>query len=390
LVCLRDTAEPDDRKIAYDRSSAGMKKNILHIIDTFGTGGAESVYLQLVDRLDPNRFRSFPAVLGDGWLRTSVIALGHRPIDTRTHGSFDLGYLKQLIGLIRSYRIDVIQTHLLTTAVYGTVAGRLTGTPVVCTFHGINDVKGRQLGLKSAIVSRGASQVVFVSEYLKRELICRGLFARSRNTVIYNGVDSVRFAPRTHASLRSDLGIANDEVLVGAVGRIIHAKGFDVLLRAAHLLRQHRVKFRFLIIGEKLADDDTDSVLLQLRGALGLDRDVHILPFRTDIECAFSSMDIFVLSSRTEGFSLTTVEAMASGLPVIATASGGPQEIITPGVDGIVVPPDAPEALAQALAMLVENPSLARRLSQRARETAVRRFSLERMVKQYEELYDSL
>jgi glycosyltransferase involved in cell wall biosynthesis len=82
---------------------------------------------------------------------------------------------------------------------------------------------------------------------------------------------------------------------------------------------------RSLITGEKLADDDTDSVLLQLRGALGLDRYVHIMPFRSDIECVFDSMDIFVLSSRTEGDSLTTLEAMASRLPVIATASGGPQ-----------------------------------------------------------------
>src|SRR5690606_27923561 len=103
---------------------------------------------------------------GSGWLRDSVIGLGLQPLDTTTQGPLDVRYLKQLLALVKRYRIDIIQTHLLTTAVYGSVVGRLTGVPVVSTFHGVNDVKGRLLGLKAAAVRYGASRIVFVSEFL--------------------------------------------------------------------------------------------------------------------------------------------------------------------------------------------------------------------------------
>lgn len=365
-------------------------KNVLHLIDTFGTGGAESVYLQLLGRLDRRRYRSFAAVLGSGWLRDSVIDLGYEPLDTRTEGSLDLSYLKQLRDLVRTHRIDIIQTHLLTTAVYGSVAGRLAGVPVVSTFHGINDVKGRFLTLKSAAIGYGASRIVFVSEFLRRAIVARERFLGAKSTVIYNGVDVRRFSPRRDFTLRRQLGIADDETLVGAVGRIIHAKGFDVLIRAADILRHHPAKFRFLIIGEKLEEDATDEDLIALRSSLGLDREVHILPFRTDIERVFDCIDLFVLSSRTEGFSLTTIEAMASGLPVVATASGGPQEIVTPDSDALLVPTDDPASLARAIAVIAENASLRERLRAQARETAVRRFSLDATISAYEALYDSL
>lgn len=365
-------------------------KNVLHLIDTFGTGGAESVYLQLLSRLDANRFRSFPALLGKGWLRDAVAAAGHVPIDMQTAGSMDIAYLRQLAAVVRRLKIDVIQTHLLTTAVYGGVVGLLTGVPVVSTFHGLNDVQGRLLRPKAAAIGVGAARVVFVSEYLRDAIVARLPALRRRSAVICNGVDTSRFRPRKSTALRRELEIADDEFVVGAVGRIIHGKGFDVLIRAAHRLRNHPVKFRYIIIGEKLADDDTDQYLAQLTRELSLERVIHILPFRDGIEEVFNNFDAYVLSSRTEGFSLTTVEAMACGLPVVATASGGPEEIVQADIDALLVPPENPDALADAMSRVAMDAALRGRLARQARTAAVRRFSLDTTVSRYEALYETL
>lgn len=365
-------------------------KNVLHLIDTFGTGGAETVFLQLIDRLDPGRYRSAAAVLGHGWLRNQVCARGLEPIDMRTQGSMDVKYLRSLVRLIRERHIDIVHTHLLTTALYGGIAGRITGVPVVSTFHGVNDLHGSMLALKGTIVSRCVSRVVFVSRFLQDAMVSRLPPLGARSTVIYNGVDCRRFAPRRSGKLREELGIAADGIVVGAVGRIVHAKGFDVLIRAAASLRPLYPSMRYVIVGEKLREDDTDRTLFELRRSLGLDDVVHILPFRDDIAELFGDFDIYALTSRTEGFSLTVVEAMASGLPVVATSSGGPLEIVEHGVDAIVVAPESADELVDAIGRLVADPGLRARMSVAARSKAEQKFALDATIASYQQLYDVL
>lgn len=348
------------------------------------------MYLQLIQRLDTSRFRSTSALLGPGWLRDSVIALGLAPLSTESHRSVDIPYLRQLIRLVRSHRIDIIQTHLLTTAVYGSVAGRLCGVPVVSTFHGLRDVSARYLKVKSAAIGFGASCVVFVSNALRDQIVARTGLPGSKNITIHNGVDTERFTPRRDSSFRRELGVGENETLVGAVGRMIHAKGFDVLLHAAALLRGHPGRFRFVLIGEKLPGNDTDEQLRRLGDSLGISDSVHILPFRQDIERVYNSLDIFALSSRTEGFSLTTVEALASGVPAVVTRSGGPEEIVTPDHDALLIPTEDSHGLATALAEIAERRELATRLSRAGRATAVRRFGLDVTIDRYMSLYRSL
>jgi hypothetical protein len=121
-------------------------KRVLHLIDTGGPGGAETIFLKLVQGLDPQQWESIAAVPWPGWLSDTLQSRGIEPLMVPTHGSFDLGYARRIVQLVRERRIDLIQTHLLTTAVYASLAGRFCGIPVVSTFHGTNDVSRRNSG----------------------------------------------------------------------------------------------------------------------------------------------------------------------------------------------------------------------------------------------------
>jgi len=117
-------------------------KNILHVIETCGPGGAETVFLELAKGLDRRRWHSIVAVPGRGWVYDNLVANGFEPILTPLHGAFDLRYLAGLCQAVRKHQIDLIQTHLFSAAVYGGLAGRLCGVPVISTLHGRPDLFG--------------------------------------------------------------------------------------------------------------------------------------------------------------------------------------------------------------------------------------------------------
>ena len=365
-------------------------RTVLHLIDTSGTGGAETVYLRLVAGLDQARFRSVAAIPDRGWLSGSLLARGIQPVFIPSTRAFDLGLLWGIVRVVREQRVDLIQTHLLTSAVYAAIAGLLTGVPVVSTLHGLNDVRATYLSIKSRALRLNRQSLVLVSERLRADLSASLHLSRQRSHVIHNGVDSATFSPRRDLGWRRGLGIADDEVLIGGVGRIIEAKGFDVLLRAAVALRPRDRRYRFVVVGDPNPNDDELRRLLALRTELGLDQVVLFPGFVEDMPRVYASLDALAITSRTEGFSLVAVEAMASGLPVISTRCGGPEEIVTDGVDGLLIPCDDPDSLASAVERLFGDRELRAALVARARTCAVERFSLDSMVMQYEALYDAL
>ena len=362
-------------------------KNILHVIETCGPGGAETVFLELAKGLDRRRWHSIVAVPGKGWVYDNLVANGFEPILTPLHGAFDLRYLAGLCQAVRKHQIDLIQTHLFSAAVYGGLAGRLCGVPVISTLHGRPDLFGSAIyrAAKFGIMRRAVTTLVFVSESLRQFFLSTGHLNRDRTAVIADGIDASAFAPRRDTSLRRELGIGETEVLVGAVGNVRPAKSYDVLLRAAAVLRQSPA-YRFVVVGE--AQGALPQELLALRDQLGLGSTVTFTGFRNQVHHVMNNFDLYVSTSSSEGFSLSVVQAMASGVPVVATKSGGPQEIITHDVDGLLVDLNSPEQVAAAVHRLVTEPATRRRLIDAARRTVEARITIQRMVNGYEHLYD--
>jgi glycosyltransferase involved in cell wall biosynthesis len=362
---------------------------VLNVIDTGGPGGAETVFLNTCTGLDHTRFRSVCVVSRDGWLADSLRERGQAPMIVPAAGSLNVGYLRAIMRYARHAKADVIVGHLYGSAIYCSLAGRLLGVPVISVLHGQSDISGggRFSALKKLAVRTGSSKLVFVSDRLRQALQSQLQIRDDQCVIIPNGVDISRFSG-TSRPLRAELGLTDDQLLVGAVGNIRGPKSYDIFLRAAKRLSDTNDRYRFVIAGEgsgKIYED-----VLNLRDELGLQHKVAFLGLRTDVAQIMRSLDVYVLSSTTEGFSIACIEAMASGTPVVATRSGGPEEILEHGVSGLLVPVRNPDAMADAIDRVSSDGNLAANLVAGARIRVASRYTLGSMLSSYETLFESL
>lgn len=363
---------------------------VIHLIDTTGPGGAETVFLDLAQGMARRGWPAIPVIAGPGWVWDTAVARGLEPVALAPGGRFALGYLTRLARLASRSGARLIHAHLLGSAVYGGLAGRLAGVPVIATFHGMTDfpVRDPLQRLRYGLLRFGVDRITLVSDPLRTEVLTRTGYPADRAHVVHNGIDVTRFYPGRDPGLRHDLSLPPDAFVIGALGNVRPAKAYEVLVRAAALLPEGPKPWRVVIAGD--TGDSTYPHLLQLVADLGLAGRVVFAGFRDDVAATLRGYDLFVLSSRSEGFSLATVQALATGLPVVATRSGGPEEILAGSEAGILVPPDDPAALAEAIVRVMQDSTLASALAARGPARARERFSLEAALDQYQELYRAL
>lgn len=359
---------------------------VLHLINTAGPGGAETVYLNIVDSLDRETWESVAVVPEMDWLTRRLTALGHAPILETCHGLLDFRYWLRLAQLIRKESIDVVHAHLFGPALEASLIGVLTRVPVICTLHGRGDLSPgeRFKSGKFRLINRGAARVVFVSESLRRYFLEQGPLRPELTTVIPNGIDLRRFE-EPYAGLKREMGIPEDRFIVGAVGNLRSVKRYDVLVRAAARLRAQSPDYFFVIVGD--APAELHAELMALRDSLGLEDALRFVGFQEEVEKYLSTFDLFALSSDSEGFSIATVQAMAAGLPIVATRCGGPEEILEHGRTGQLVPAGDPTAMADAIESLRGDAAGRASLGHAARAEVEQRFSLAAQVASYERLY---
>ncbi|MDH5764696.1 MAG: glycosyltransferase family 4 protein [Gammaproteobacteria bacterium] len=367
-----------------------LMKTILHIIDTTGPGGAETVFIDIITHLPKDKYRSIVIIRGKGWVYEELCRRGVKPLILDAKGSFNWRYLKSLVGLIWREKVDLIQSHLLGSNVYCSLAGLITRKPVVATFHGAVDVgeKERLKGLKFGAINLGASSIIAVSDSLKRNIVERTPLKNSKTCVIYNGINTTDFRRPHSAAIRRQFGWADSDIIIGSLGNIRKAKAYDVLLQAAALLKERIGNLRFVIAGQgkgRLYDE-----LLRFRDELELGEIVHFLGFNDDPAEFLSNLDLFLLSSTSEGFSIATIQAMAAGLPVIATRSGGPEEIISHKENGWLVEAGSAAEIACAIDRLIMDTVLRNTLSIKGQEHAKQSFDIQAMLDGYQNIYDRL
>jgi glycosyltransferase involved in cell wall biosynthesis len=360
---------------------------VLHVIDTGGPGGAETVFLQTATGLDPARFQSTAIVGGMGWLAQQFQQRGVSPLVVPAKGSFQARYLWMLARLARQHRSDAIVAHLYGSSVYASMAGALLSIPVVSVLHGHSDVPNaeRFSSIKAAIIRKGSRKVIFVSERLEEHLRPRFGLTATQCAVIPNGVDTQQFRPARDRSLRAELRLPDDTPLIGAIGNVRKPKAYDVLLRAARALLDRSRPFHLVIAGD--CANALGGELEQLRRDLDIERHVTFLGLRPDVPRILNNLDAFVLSSHTEGFSIACVEAMACGVPVVATRSGGPEQILE-GEAGLLVPTADPESLALAIERVISSRELRAVLTARATQRVQQQYSLAMMLSRYEEVLE--
>lgn len=364
-------------------------RTVLHMIETGGTGGAETVYLNIVRGLDPSRWRHVPVLPRKGWMYEQLLDFGAQPYLVPERRAFDAAYFAGMIRLIRRLNVDLIHGHLFGSAVRAALLGRICRVPAMATLHGAIDLGGRERFrvLKVELMNRGLKRIVFVSEPLRASFLKEVPIHPELARVIPNGIDAGSFSSEAGGAFRAELGIGPREFVVGAVaspGRA--AKGLDILLDVAAILKTSSTGIRFVLVGDLTGGRGEE--FLKDRASRGLTNDVIVTGFRSDVNRALASFDVYALTSRSEGFSISLVEAMASGLPVVATRCGGPEQILTDGVTGLLVENGSAPAIARAIESLRSNDSERQRLGTAAQAVVRERFTLEAQLRSYEKLYE--
>jgi glycosyltransferase involved in cell wall biosynthesis len=362
--------------------------NILQLIETSEEGGAETVMLSLAKSLRERGHNCTMGLLQMGWLNDELKKAGFETIIMRQKISYDLACLWNLVALIRKRKIDIVHAHEFMMNTYGTLAGILTRTPVITTVHGKNyywEKKRRRAAYR--VVSR-FSKMVAVSEDMGRFLAKEVGISKRRITTIYNGVDFKGHngspSSRVAAATREALSIPAQSPIIATVGRLVAVKDHSTLLKAAVKVIRSCPAVIFLICG----DGELRGRLENEARELGIAENVRFAGFRNDIFDLLQISDVYVCSSLSEGLSLSILEAMAAGKPVIATNVGGNPEVVVNGETGILVPPQDPEILASRIVSLLRDKPLSQQFGLKGQWRTDEKFSYERMVHSYQQLYE--
>jgi glycosyltransferase involved in cell wall biosynthesis len=298
------------------------------------------------------------------------------------HPAADLRALAELTAALRDYRPDLVSAHTAKAGWIGRAACVRLSIPAIYTPHGL-PVGGRMPGPKSAlfgtaerVAARWAGAIVCVSESERRLALARSLAPPHKLVVVHNGVRAIP------GSLLAEPAVHPPRIV--SVARFEPPKDHPTLLRA--LARLRGLEWDLDLIG----GGPEEPACRALAERLGIAGRVHFLGYQADVAPALARAQIFALSSRSEGFSRSVLEAMRAGLPVVAANVGGLPEAIDPAKSGLLVPPGDAPALSAALGELISDMQLRVRLGAAARQTLESRFPLERMIERTTALYETL
>lgn len=365
-----------------------MKRyTILHTIESGGPGGAETVVLNLVKRLNPERFKSIVLLPPGPWLNPRLRELGVPVIEVSWKAWYDPRGPLALVKTIREYGVDLIHSHLPGQNFYSCIAGTLTGCKTLVTYHGpveFQDGESLKGKLKLWFVNNTADRAVVVCNMVKEILVNYG-FRQDRISVIYNGIDPAPYEAPAAWTIRSELGLGADAQLVGMIANVRQSKGYDILVRACAEVCRMFPAAKFVAVGD--VHDVMAAPIKKLVAELLLEDRFTFLGFRSDIPKILGELDVFVLSSISEGMPLSVLEAMASGKAIVTTQCGGIPEIVEHGQTGLLVPPSDSSALAAAIGDLLSDRSKAERFGANAQMKFQKEFTISRMIERYEQLY---
>lgn len=357
---------------------------VMHVVYVLRPGGMEFGVVKLVNGTDRSLVHNSicstrPADAGVKALVASDVPVFE--LDRRDGN--DPRLVRALARLFRRERPDVVHTHAWGTLLEGLLAARLARVPIVIHGeHGTLQLRAHQRWLQRLGWS-SADRVLAVSSRLAERMARETQFPLDKIQTIRNGVDLSRFGVASRDEARRTLGLAPDTLVIGTAGRLVPVKDHRNLLEAIARLRTRGLNVHLLLAGEGPLRSDLEQTV----AALGLQTDVRFLGHCPQIERVFAALDIFALSSSSEGLSNTILEAMASGLPVVATNVGGADELVDEGRTGLLVPARSPDALAAALARLATDAPLRLAMGAAARRRSEADFDLPAVVRRYEALY---
>ena len=387
----------------------------MHLVLNLDIGGGQAVVRTLVEYQAQNGWLPVVCSFKDGPLRHEIEAVGI-PVELLQPRRYSIlalpffaldmfGIFQSLTRLVKQYQVQIVQTHLLHILDFLVLFLPLNTSlqAVIWTFHSANFILAAEhlprykwlLRPKQYVqrqirkfASRMVSHIIAVSTQINDNLLqVFGPSLSGKITVIPNGVNTARYGgPVNRDGLRAALGLPPQSFLLAMVGTLKKVKGHTYTIQAVTNLAPLFPNLHVLFIG----DGELRAELETQVTAAGLENRILFLGNRQDIPDLLSACDIFVLPSLWEGLSMALLEAMATGLPIVASAVSGTVQAITPGESGLLVPPGDVPALTQAIACLVEDPHYARTLGNNAQHLAQAEFSAQRQARAHIALYQKI
>lgn len=362
---------------------------ITHFVENLACGGLERVVINLVQaQLEAGHACEVICLFEEGPLASELTDAGVAVTACGKRRGPDLWALARARAALKKSRCDVLHSHNDLAHYYAVAAAvGLSIGRVVNTRHGMSAsaTTGRRAWLYGKTM-RYTDTVVTVGETVRRFFDGAGIRPRQGIVSIPNGIRVRKFQPASaaaHSRLTAELGLPEGTRLLGTVGRLNPVKDQAGLVRAFALMRRSIPESALVIAGDGELRDELEA----LAGAEGVADSVFFLGMRDDVADLLEALDVFVLPSLSEGYSMALLEACAAGLPIVATDVGGNSEIVQPGVNGVMVPPSAPEALASAIADLLGDPGRAAAFGRAGREWVLREGSFQTMAERYAQVY---
>jgi len=386
-----------EQQAATSEKLPKRKIRVAYVINSMRDGGAERQLLELFRLHDRDRFQLALILMDDLNAQKArdmvddVFVMGITFDGNSNWLPRTMDYLsaiRRTSAYLREWKPDVVHAQLPAPCILGGMAAMFAPVPVFirsprCMLS-LYRSRTRIGAWLDEIFLRRADFAIGNSDAVSGELTSVAKCPPEKCATIHNGVDVERFHPGISRSWRSSIGWTDREVVFGLVGNFSAAKRHCDFVAAAALIAKNYPQARFILLG---ADHGLKSAVeLQIEKS-GLKDRFGILDADPSPEKIFAAMDVYVCASESEGFSNVVLEAMACGKPVIATEVGGNPEAVQEAKTGFLVPPHAPQAIADAASRLLDDPNLRMELGRRGRERAVSEFSLQRMVLEHEHLY---
>ncbi len=357
---------------------------LLWLIDSLALGGAERLVMTFARSARGRADLTICALktIGGNPIERPLRELGVEVVNLEARNLRDRDALGRLATLVMERRIELVHAHLTYASIWGALLARRTGVPLVSTLHTLpvadrpwsrDRVRQR---LMTFLLRRRAARVIAVSRDQASAWTDRGLLPARMVSVVPNGVE---LPPRRDRTAEPGFPFLR----LGTAAVLREGKGIDVLLRAFARVVKAAPGVTLSIAG----DGPLRESLQREADSLGLGSAVHWLGYRDDVSALVSSFDVFVHPALFDALPTAILEAMAAGVPVVASATGGIPEIVTDGVDGLLVPPGDAQGLAAAILRLGNHRTLMREMGQMARARIEAEFSAERWVERLEAIY---
>lgn len=367
-------------------------RRLLHITSTLEDHGYVWLIWNFARLVDSDKYQVLVCCMRKGGPYIDKFReLGVEVINLEMRHYLDFRVIFRLVRFLRENNIDIVHTHIRLADWYGRVSAKLAKVPFIfTTVHNADYWRKERKYFAYALIDKLTmalnTQIIAVSQAVKEFIIKWQKIDADKISVILNGTVIQKYSNASGGEgLKESLGLNEDKIIVGAVGRLVKQKALHDLLHAAQQILSSRSDIQLLIVGQ----GPLEHKLKDLAAALKIEDSVIFTGFKTDIPQLLGLMDIFAMPSLYEGLGVAVIEAMMAGKPVVATEVIGLTELVIDQETGILVPPSDPQALAKAISTLMDSQDLRENMGKRGQERAFKHFSIERMVKDLLNFYDS-